>query len=96
MPKNLELYQKILDASNMIHNKSLKGSGNYIILNSKCSEILEKYEEQRKKKEDRKKKLKQIEKLSTNTDDEINNILYFRKNESEKYRQKIEFKHKKH
>ena len=64
MSINNELYQKLLDASNLIHNKKLSGSGDFIIINFKTAEILKKYESKRKKKEERIKKLKNLEKIS--------------------------------
>jgi len=64
MSNNSELYQKILNASNIIHQQNLKGCANYIIVNSESAMIIEKHKSQIKKKEDRKKKLKYLEKLS--------------------------------
>ena len=63
MSKNSELYQKILDAANLIHKKNLSGSGNYIIINSKTAEIIERYETKIRKKEERIEKLKKLDKI---------------------------------
>ena len=89
MTTNSDLYKKILKASKIIHEKSFRGTGNYIILNSESVEMIERYESKIKKKEDRKKKLKQIEKLSGDTYVEISNQIEERKKESEKYSQKF-------
>ena len=89
MTTNSELYQKILDASNIIHQNSLKGTANYIIIDSLSAELINKYETHRKKKEDRKKKLKHLDKLSNSTYDEIPKQIEDRKKESEKYSQKF-------
>ena len=96
MSKNSELYQKILNAANIIHQKNLNGSGNYVIIDSITAKIIEKYESQVRKKEDRKKKLKYLEKLSNNTYNEINKKLEERKKQEETYSKKLYYKHKKH
>lgn len=46
------LYEKIQKASNIIHQKSLKGSSNFMIVSSRIAEMLSKLDlkEQRKKK----------------------------------------------
>lgn len=47
-----ELYYKITQASNIIHQTSLKGSGNFIIVSPKIAEKIKRIEikEQRRKK----------------------------------------------
>lgn len=87
MTTNSELYQKILDASNIIHQQSLKGAANYIIIDSVSAELINNYENHRKIKEDRKKKLKHLDKLSNNTY-EIPKQIEDRKKESEKIESK--------
>lgn len=57
---NKELYQRLLDASNIIHEKSLKSSGEFIVVSSDVSKFLDKIN----KRQIRIEKLKQLGKIN--------------------------------
>lgn len=63
------LINKLLKAANEIHNKTKKGSSNFIIVNSQVAEILNELSNKMEKRKLREKKIKRLLYEKTNNDD---------------------------
>lgn len=60
--RDKELYQKLINASEILHNKALKSSGNFIIVNEQVANIINGTYERIELQKTRKNKLNQLKK----------------------------------
>jgi len=68
------LINKLLKAANEIHNKNLKGSSNFIIINPQVAEILNELSDKREKRKLREKKIKRLLYENINNNDNNDTI----------------------